>query len=446
LKPSSSFTLFGSAFGFAYLANTSLMIAVSMMFRYADFVTYLGGSEYELGWIVGVGMLGAIVMRTVQGAGIDRYGAGDIWVASTGLVLVSLVGHLWVDRLDSPAIYLLRILYTTSLAGAFGASITFVSLRAPAHRTGEMIGALGSSGFVGMALGPAIADALFAQSAAGRVAVDRLFLVAAAISLISLWATVQARRRGGASRPSGKRRSLPTWWLLRRYQPGAILLVGVAMGLAIGIPFYFLRPFAERLGIPGIRSFFLVYASVAFFVRLACRRLPDQWGVRRTVMLGMLFLAADMVSFLFVRGEWSLLIPATLGGVAHAFVFPAAMTGGSLAFPIRYRGLATTLMLTMFDLGNLVGQPAVGSILKLAEFAGWPPYPTMYLSVAALMLAVLGIYGILPCLSRPRGSVQFKRQPARRRVRSYQSDVRPKNTQPLVDAPLVPADPATPHR
>ena len=350
------------------------MIAVSMMFRYADFVTYLGGSEYELGWIVGIGMFGALAMRFFQGAGIDRYGAGNIWAASVALVVASLMAHLWVDRIDTPLIYVLRILYTTSLAGAFGASITFVSLRAPAHRTGESIGALGSSGFVGMAVGPVIADYLFAQPSAGREAVDRLFLWASAISLVALIATLQARAFGGP-RPPANRRSLPMWWLLKRYHPGAILMVGVAMGLAIGIPFYFLRPFTERLGIPGIRGFFLVYASVAFSVRLVCRRLPDRWGVRRTVMLGMLFLTADMLSFLFVHDSWSLLIPATFGGIAHAFVFPAAMTGGSLAFPTRYRGLATTLMLTMFDLGNLVGQPAVGTILRLAERMGWPPYP-----------------------------------------------------------------------
>ena len=40
------------------------------MFRYSDYVTYLGGGEYELGWIVGVGMLGALAMRVFQGIAI----------------------------------------------------------------------------------------------------------------------------------------------------------------------------------------------------------------------------------------------------------------------------------------------------------------------------------------------------------------------------------------
>ncbi len=383
------------------------MVGVSIMFRYADLISYLGGTEYELGWIVGIGMLGAIAMRIFQGPAIDRYGAGDVWLASVALVFISLVAHLWIERIDTPLIYLLRILYTISLAGAFGASITFVSLRAPPERTGEMIGALGSSGFVGMAVGPVVVDYLFAQPGSGRVPVDRMFLWAAGMALIALISTAQARFLAGG-RAATRRRPMPTWWLLRRYHPGSILLVGVAMGLGIGIPFYFLRPFAEQLGIEGIRSFFLVYAVTAFTVRLMCRQLPDRWGVQRTVMLGMVFLTADMLSFLLVRNERMLMLPAALGGVAHAFVFPAAMTGGSLAFPVRYRGLATTLMLTMFDLGNLVGQPAVGSALHLARQLGWPAYPTMFLSVAVVMIATLSLYA---ATSRAkRGQVSFSRR------------------------------------
>jgi hypothetical protein len=84
------------------------------------------------------------------------------------------------------------------------------------------------------------------------------------------------------------------------------------------------------------------------------------------------------------------------------------MTGGSLAFPTRYRGLATTLMLTAFDLGNLLGQPAVGSMLRLADFMGWPPYPTMYLSVAVLLVAVLTLYAWSPATPSNRRLVTIQ--------------------------------------
>ena len=168
------------------------------------------------------------------------------------------------------------------------------------------------------------------------------------------------------------------------------------MGVGIGIPFSFLRTFAAELGIEGIRSFFLVYAAVAFVVRISCRQLPDQWGVKRTLLLGLSCLAISMVSYLCVTGPRTLLIPAALGGLAHAFVFPAAVAGSSLAFPIWYRGIATTLILTMFDIGSLVGQPAVGSILTLAKRAGWPAYPTMFVSVAVFLTGIASFYALRP--------------------------------------------------
>ena len=373
---------FGRYFWFAYASNTSLMVGVSAV--------SLRGFRYQSGWRRVRARLdrrdrhaGAISMRVFQGVGIDRYGAGNIWMVSVAMVCVSLLAHTWIDSLTTPAVYFARILYTTSLAGAFGASITFISSRAPHHRTGEMIGVLGSSGFVGIALGPAFADWLFSLPGSQQVHVDGMFYCAASMTGLALILAFLATLAGD-SRPVNRRR-LPLLRIIRRYHPGSILIVGVAMGIGIGIPFSFLRTFAAELGINQIRGYFLVYAFVAFVTRVLCRRWPDRWGVKRSILLGLIFLTSSMISYLLVRDVWSLMIPASLGGLAHAFVFPAAMSGGSLAFPIRYRGLATTLMLTMFDFGSLVGQPAVGSIVHFAKLSGWPAYPTMFVAVAIFL-------------------------------------------------------------
>ena len=395
---------YSSLFWMAYTANTSLMVAVSILFRYADFVMCLGGTESDLGWIVGLGMLGAIAVRMGQGAAIDRFGATAIWITSAGIVLASLVGHLLVTDIG-PTVYVLRMFYTVGLAGFFGSSITFISSRAPANRTGEMIGALGSSGFVGMAVGPLIADFIFRIPASYSTQVDRMFYVAGGMVLLSCTATWLATRAArGTVRRDPQRRAEPMHRVLMRYQPGAVLVIAVAMGLGIGVPFSFVRPFAQQHGIDGIRGFFLVYASVAFLARIFCRRLPDVWGVRQTITLGMTFLTAEMFAFLLVRDVWTLMIPATLGGLAHSFTFPAAVTGGSLAFPLRYRGLATTLMLTMFDIGNLVGGPAVATILMMARNANLPDYPTTFVAAAICMAGCTAVY-----LSRERSATDGHR-------------------------------------
>jgi MFS family permease len=131
-----------------------------MLVRYSDFVVQLGGEERQLGLIVGCGMAGSVAVRMVQGEAIDRWGAGRVWRLSILLYCASLIAHLFLRSAYSPSIFVTRTLMQASLAGMFGSSITFVSLRVPPPRLAEMVGALGTSGFLGILAGPLISDAL----------------------------------------------------------------------------------------------------------------------------------------------------------------------------------------------------------------------------------------------------------------------------------------------
>src|SRR5690606_29925890 len=101
---------------------------------------------------------------------------------------------------------------------------------------------------------------------------------------------------------------------------------------------------------------------------------------------------ASMLLYPLAMNEWTLAIPAGVAGFAHALLFPAVIGGGSISFPTRFRGLGATLMFAMFDLGNLVGQPAVGGMLELSRAVGLPAYPTMFVSMALILTSVAAIY------------------------------------------------------
>lgn len=380
-SPYEQTSLFGTSFWLAYAGNTSLAITVSLLFRYSDFVHVLGGSELQLGWIVGAGAVGSLLMRLAQGVGIDRYGPRTIWLGSLLLVIVTLLAHLLIDRVDRPGIYLVRMAYHTGIAGAFGASITYISLRASIVRMAERIGMLGSSGFLGMIVGTQLGDWLCRAPELERWHLDRLFLVAAGLATCALGFACAATR--DEVRPISRRR-VPIWWLIRRYQPGALLLMAVMTGVGVGLPGTFVRPFCSALGIPTIGVFFGIYAVTAFITRVAARRLPERIGIPATILLGMASLVASMFLYLGVHRAWQLVLPGMAAGAAHALLFPPIVAGGSRTFPIRYRGLGTTLVLSMFDLGNLVGMPLAGSIIYVAHRAGLAPYGVMYVSIAAL--------------------------------------------------------------
>ncbi|HEY5315736.1 MAG TPA: MFS transporter, partial [Pirellulales bacterium] len=370
----------GRSFWLTYASNTSMMAAVSLLYRYSDFVFSLGGTELLLGVIVGLGMVGSVLMRAFQGAGVDRYGARRIWLGSAALFVASCVAHLALSTAHSPPIFVLRIVWQTSVAGFFGASISYIAGRRSTVDMAEAIGTLGTSGFIGTVLGTSLGDRLLGAGMAHR----SMFALAAGIGAVAL---VFAWLATHADLPPARRRRPPLIWLLKRYHPGPVLLMGMATGFGLGLPPIFLRPYAVELGIGQLGTFFYPYMFVAFVTRLAIRRLPAVIGIRGMMLVGLANLAIGMLLFVPVREAWHLYVPAVFLGVAHACMFPAVVAGGSTTFPARYRGLGTAVMLAMFDVGNCIGPPAFGAVWQFAERRGWGPFQTAFFAAAGFLAA-----------------------------------------------------------
>ncbi len=382
--PKEHASAFGAPFWYTYAANTAMMVAVSLLYRYADFVRGIGGDELQLGLIVGAGMVGSLAMRSMQGVGIDVYGARKMWIGSAALTVVCCLGHLLITTAYGPSIFILRIALQTGIAGFFGASISYVSARAPVANVVEIVATLGTSGFVGTILGTVMGDLLIG---AGNDSIH-LFMIAAAIcgaALVFGWLATD-----GQTRPLQMRRRPPIAWLVRRYHPGPLLIMGVAAGFGLGIPTVYVRPFAEELGIDGMSWFFFPYMLVAFAARITMRRLPALIGMRPVVTVGAVTIALGMLSFNVVTTGWHMLVPAVFMGLAHAIMFPTVVAGGSTAFPPRYRGLGTTFMLAMFDLGNFIAFVSVGAMIVAAKHLGLPAYETMFV-VVSILLAAAGV-------------------------------------------------------
>ena len=402
IRPSEPPFAYGPPFWLAYASNSLIMVAFSLLFRYADFIALLGGTEFHLGWIVGVGMVGSLVMRIVLGSWIDRYGTRAVWLGSLLVFVATCFAHMAVASHTGVVVYLLRIMYCCAFAGIFGASMTFISGRGPTQRMAELLGMVGTAGFFGIIVGTLLGDFLLGSVTVDRVQVMRMFMAAGLLGALALPLAWLATRREVRPIPSLR---LPLWVALRRYHPGVVLAVGVAMGAGLGLPTVFLRTYAAELDIPRIGLFFTVYSIVAIVTRVLTRRWPERLGTRPMILLGIVGLAASVSLFLLVRTEWQLALPAVGFGFSHAVLFPSLMAAGNLAFPAQYRGLATVLVLAMWDVGQLIGAPTAGAVLRYSRPAGLPPYPTMFLTIASL-LALVGVWYAVA--SRGRTAVKFR--------------------------------------
>jgi MFS family permease len=188
-----------------------------------------------------------------------------------------------------------------------------------------------------------------------------------------------------------------------------VLVIGVAMGIALGLPTTFVRTYAGTLGIAKIGLFFGVYAPAALATRLITRRLPERFGTRPMILAGAAAVVLSQFLFLPVREAWHLVIPGLSYGVGHGLMFPSVVGEGIRAFPRRHRGLAMLLVQGTWDMGQLIGAPAAGLIVEYSFLAGMPAYPTLFMSVAAMMTCVAVLYG----RSCPREVPQPEATPAR---------------------------------
>src|SRR5262249_381636 len=153
----------------------------------------------------------------------------------------------------------------------------YISGRAPIARMAEVIGTLGTSGFIGMMMGTQLGDYLLNYSELDPSHIRNLFLSVTMIGVAGFFFSWFATRSDGVR---SKRRQPPILLVIRRYHPGPVLWAGAAAGFGLGLPTIFLTRYAAELQIPKLAVFFWIYAPTAFATRILIRRLPQRWGVR----------------------------------------------------------------------------------------------------------------------------------------------------------------------
>jgi MFS family permease len=381
-------SIYDRGFWLAYTANLLLVCANSLTFRFAEFVADLGGTEELAGEIVRAGLISAIVYRLGLGRAIDRFGPRQIWVLSSLLFLCG-VGAFLIPRQLGPLVWIARIAYQSGLAGMFTCSIVHIQNQVPMHRRTEVIGSLGSSGFVGTIIGTQLGDLIFRFVPPGPAQFAAMFggcsLFGACHAGIVFWLTRKDEHVAPEITPGPFR-------LLLRYWPGPIVLVSVAMGTSFAVTTVFLTRYATQTGLHGIGMFFLPYAVTAFGCRWILRDWGTTFGRHKMVLWGLGGLAVGQLLFLLVKSDWLFLLPGTVCGFGHALLFPAVVSIGAGRFPVQYRGSGTTLVLGFTELGTAISAPLLGKMIDFGNVAGSTAgFSWMFISAGAAA-AVVGLF------------------------------------------------------
>lgn len=393
VRTTSAATVYNRIFWLAYAANFAAVTANSLTFRFAEFVSLLGGTEQIAGAIVSAGTFGALAARLFLGQAIDRYGTRAVWSLAAAFFIVGCGMFLVIatsatggtGRIGWP-MYAARIAFATGLAGMFTCSVVHVQNLVPAPRRTEVIASLGSSGFLGIIAGSQLGDWMLSRLHPGGPEFLVLFGVSVSLGLLYL-ALVLYLTRDDVHLPPLETPAAHR--LVFRYWPGPIVLVAIMMGVSFTTTTVFLTRFATALSLRGVGTFFTGYAVTAFAFRILSRRWTDQFGHRTVAVLGLLGHCAGCGVLPFVTAEWHFLIPAVLSGFGHALLFPVVVSVGSGAFPREYRGTGTTLVLGFVEVGAMLAGPVLGGIIDRFGFA------PMFYSAGLTALVIAVVYAAL---------------------------------------------------
>lgn len=346
----------------------------------------LGGTEVEIGLIMGLYSAVGIVTQPLLGPWSDALGRRPFMLLGVGLVLASALMAIVAGGIGWLA--MVRALQGLGFSAFFVANFSYVIDLVPPAERGWALGIYGVSGLLSTALAP-----LLGEWVVRRLGFRALFVVCAflaALAAVFVWQLKERRRDLPQPVRSGEWARTGLDDVARRH-----MAVTLFFGLGAGTIFAFLPTFAESLGVTTLALFYTAYAGAAMAVRILGGRLIDTRG-RRAVIVPSMFFQAVATSLLAALG---LVVPRTralpvlpglvlaglMAGGAHGFLYPglAALVADQAA--AARRGAVIGVFSAVFLVGNASGAFLFGYV---AHALG---YGYMWALLTAILLAGAGL-------------------------------------------------------
>jgi MFS family permease len=335
----------------------------------------LGAGPGGIGLVMSMFAIAGVAAVPFVGARIDRPGRARLILGGCLLMLFASLGYLLVAHVG-PLAMALRAAQGAAYAIVFVTGSAVAADLSPPGRMARTMALYGSSNLVTNALAP-----LFVEPLIDRFGPWTAYVTAAVASLVAGVLTTRLVER--PPDPAAPAAGASLWPVMRRGRALRIMAAIGLAGIALGAMFTFSQPMALALGIHQVRSFFVAYTAAVIGVRFVLHDLVDRVGPQRACV-GALVLYTVVVFSMRFLDLVGLSAMGALFGVAHGFLFPAAMALGITDLPAAERGR----MLTLTNAGFIGGGAFV---LPLGAIAAGAGYPTLYALCAAGTLAAAAL-------------------------------------------------------
>jgi len=379
--------LYTPAFIALYLANFSLVASFAAFFLFPLFIIGHGGNQQDIGIIMGVFSLTSALCRPWIAEMIDRIGRKRSY--TIGCIIMTLVPLLYLLLRGDlsgyyPLLILLRAAHGVGLAICFTAIFTFIVDLIPEDRLNEGIGMFGTSGLIGMAVGP-----LLAEPVLERFGFPAFFIIASGLAVIALLMQAPIKDKHHLH-PEKSAPSCSFFSLLKTRKQ--LVCGGLAMlfGFGLAATGSFIAPFAQTRHLGYISLYYLAYSTAAVGVRFIAGKMADRFGENQIIPWGLILAASGLLLVPLVHGNILLLIAGFIFGTGHGLLFPALNAMAVRDEPYAVRGKVTGIFTGGIDAGIFCGALILGIIGNLAGFT------TLFLCAGTMMLSGLYLFRLRP--------------------------------------------------
>ena len=377
--------LYTPSFVLMAAANFFTVSSFGCFFLFPIFVMSHGGSNADIGIVMGAAALSSVLCRPWISEMIDRvgrkrsYGIGCIITSLLSLSYLMFRGELAEFYLP---LLLVRLLHGVGLAICFTSGFTYIADIVPKERLNEGIGMFGVTALVGMAIGPVIAEIII-----GEFDFQFLFLVAAGMAFVGFFLHLPLGE-SYVGRVSGSETSF--FSVLIRKKMLLIAVLAFLFGFGLAASGNFVSPFAKEQHIAFISLYFIAYSSAAVITRFFGGRLADRVGEERIIPYALIITGSGFLVLIALGGDTILIVSGLMSGCGHGFLFPSLNALALREAPRGIRGKINGIFTGGIDAGAFSGSIILGYIGE------WGGFQTLFLIAGGALFAGFMIYRLKP--------------------------------------------------
>lgn len=310
---------------------------------------------------VGIAMGAASITAVLGGPPVGRIAdrRGRRLMIVTGAVV--MVGCYLALALGPslPLVVLIRLIAGAGEAACAIGLLTVAADLAPAERRGEAISLVTTASYLGLTVGPVVAD-----FALGGDRFALAWVIAAGLVVLGTVVVIPLRE----TRPAAAHEA-PAGWLPPRTAllPGLLVLLAL---LGFGGFVAFAALYARELGFERPGLIFALFGGIIVLVRTFGRKLPDRLGGRRTLALCFVNLAAGLATIGAWQTEIGLLVGTAIFAVGQALSYPAAVLLAMEASSEAERSAVVGGVTAFVDVALGVGAFTLGAVAAVTGYAG----------------------------------------------------------------------------